>query len=260
MSEPVSKLKIGVFVVTGVALFIASIIMFSGTRSFLHSYVPFHVHLKSAQGLARGSVVSLSGMDVGNVQQIKFDDTSMMDVRVDVLAEVAHRITKDSTASIRTQGALGDKYIYIVPGGPEDTPLAIDGDIKTESQQDLLEMLTSGKGPDLSVMLATVKELNQLLNSLNSNDRMAKLIDNLAMASQGLAKLSTEPGIHDSFTHLKSVLQKIDDGKGTLGLLINDPALHDRLMSLLGDEPRNRYLKPLLREAIKQNEQNQRAR
>jgi phospholipid/cholesterol/gamma-HCH transport system substrate-binding protein len=260
VSEPISKIKVGTFVIAGVALFITSIIMFSGTRSFLHSYTSFHIRFRSTQGLAKGSVVSLSGMDVGNVQEIKFDDDSSMNVRVDVLAEVAKRITAGSVASIRTQGALGDKYIYLSPGVSSDTPLAPGADIKTETQQDFLEMITSGKGPDLSVVLATVKEFNQLLNSLNSNDRLVNLIDNVAKASQGLAKLSTEPNIQGSFLHLKNVLQKIDDGTGTLGLLINDPALHDRLMNLLGDEPRNRYLKPLLREAIKQNEQTQRAR
>lgn len=79
-------------------------------------------------------------------------------------------------------------------------------------------------------------------------------MENIVSASQNIGALAKDPNISASFKHLKNVLYKIDSSEGTLGLLINDATLHDRLVGLLGDAPRNKYLKPLLREAIKQNE------
>ena len=264
MTEPVSRIKIGLFMVVGVALVLASIIMFSGNHNFFHSYSIFKIHFQSIQGLAKGSVVSISGMDVGDVRKITFGDDSSMVVSVEILSAAAKRLTKSSIASIRTQGALGDKYIYINPGRAGETALASGSVIPSQNENDFIDMLTNGKGPDLSIALHTLQEFNDLLNALNSNDRLAALVDNLSTAttnisnaSSNISKLADEPDLRESFWHLKNILKKIDDGDGTLGRLINDPTLHDRLISILGDEPRNRYLKPLLREAIRQNEENQ---
>jgi hypothetical protein len=37
--------------------------------------------------------------------------------------------------------------------------------------------------------------------------------------------------------------------------LINNPALHDRLMALIGENPRNKYMKSLLRQSIQTEDQ-----
>ncbi len=267
MTEPISKIKVGAFVVIGVAFLLVSIIMFSGDRNIFLRRTNYVIHFQSTQGLVKGSIVSISGMDVGDVQKITFGDASSMDVHVEVLSDAAKRLTKSALASIRTQGALGDKYVYIKLGNPNDPPLKPGSVIPSQNQNDFIDMLTNGKGPDLSIALQTLHEMNELLDSLNANNRLATLVDNMSAASTNLsksssdlAKVADQPDIHESFHHLRNILKKIDDGDGTLGRLINDPTLHDRLLSLLGDEPRNRYLKPLLREAIRQNEENRKSR
>ena len=86
---------------------------------------------------------------------------------------------------------------------------------------------------------------------------ISKASSNLSTASANISKVADDPDIRESLYHLNNILKKIDDGNGTLGRLINDPTINDRILSLLGDEPRNRFLKPLLRAAIRQNEENQ---
>jgi phospholipid/cholesterol/gamma-HCH transport system substrate-binding protein len=54
----------------------------------------------------------------------------------------------------------------------------------------------------------------------------------------------------DSVTKLDRILTKIDKGEGTLGALINDPALHDQLKSLLGANRRSQSMKNLMRLSI----------
>lgn len=263
MTEPISKIKIGAFTVGGVALLVFSIILLGGNESFFHSYTTYHIRFQSTEGLTEGSVVSFSGMDVGSVENIQFSKNSDLDVSVEILSDVAKRLTNSSVASIRTQGALGDKYVYIKPGQMSDPVLKPGAVIPSMNSGDFIDMLTSGKGPNFSTVLQTVRELNELLNSLNSDGRLANMVDKIASASSSLSntssnitKIADDPDIRKSFWHLRNILKKIDNGNGTLGRLINDPTIHDRLVNLLGDEPRNRFLKPLLREAIRQNEQN----
>jgi phospholipid/cholesterol/gamma-HCH transport system substrate-binding protein len=254
MTEKNLNLKTGLFVTFGIVLLLSSILLFGGARDLFRSYVFYQVEFRSTQGLSRGSVVSLSGMEVGHVTDISFSDKALLVARLRIDKTYSPLITTKSIATIRTQGALGDKFIYINPGETRGETIAPEGLIPTETTPDLIEMITQGKGPDFSLVLSTLHELNTLLNNLNSNGKSAQLMGSLVGASQNVSSLVNEPSLHESFDHLKSILSKVDRGQGTLGALINDSTLYNRLVSLVGDEPRNRYLKPLLREAIKQNE------
>jgi phospholipid/cholesterol/gamma-HCH transport system substrate-binding protein len=60
----------------------------------------------------------------------------------------------------------------------------------------------------------------------------------------------TAKDLSQSVRSLASVLNKIDNGNGSLGALINDPTLHNRLTKFLGGEPRQQYLKSLIRKSI----------
>jgi phospholipid/cholesterol/gamma-HCH transport system substrate-binding protein len=200
-----------------------------------------------------GSLVSIAGMPVGNVHRIEFSPDKQLVAVLNIDKNFQQLLTNDSIASIRTQGALGDKYIYITPGSSSGEVIADNEFIKSETQPDLIDLI-SGKGPDVTVVAEILKELNQLLHNLNSGGKSALLMENLVIASQDVSKLMNEPNIKESLLHLRNILKRIDKGEGTLGQLVNDSTLHDKLVGLLGDSPRNKYLKPLLREAIKENE------
>jgi phospholipid/cholesterol/gamma-HCH transport system substrate-binding protein len=47
--------------------------------------------------------------------------------------------------------------------------------------------------------------------------------------------------------NLNSILQKIDRGEGTLGLLVNDPTLYDDLKLLVGGAQRSLLVRSLIR-------------
>jgi phospholipid/cholesterol/gamma-HCH transport system substrate-binding protein len=251
MDNP-SQTRTGFFVAVGIGLLIASILFFGGDRAFFTRYNQYEVKFSSTQGLGPGSVVSLAGVEVGNVKTIRFDDEMKLVATVEIERRFASRVTNESLANIRTQGALGDKYIYITVS-PTGTPLKEGERIPTDVSPDFLDVI-SGKAADLSVAVDALKELNQLLHNINANGRSANLMESLLLASQNLGKLTGEPSIKESFLHLRNVLRKIDEGQGTLGELVNNSELHNRLMGILGEPSRNQYLKPLLREAIKQNE------
>ena len=253
MSDSASNIKSGFFVVIGLILLVLSVLFFGGERSFFSTYNKYKIKLRSAQGLGVGSVVSISGKTAGNVSEISFTEDGSLLATVKVEDEFAFLLNEKSLASLRTQGALGDKYIYIEPGPLSENSLPENSMITTDQQPDLFDVIAE-KASDLSAFTETVQELNKLLVNINSGNKSALLMENLVLASHNISKMVSEPEIRSSLTHLKSVLQKIDSGQGTLGQLVNDPALYNQLVSLMGEEPRSKFLKPLLREAIIQNE------
>ncbi len=254
MSEKNAQIRTGVFVTAVTALLIVSILFFGGDRAFLKSYVFYKIKFKSTQGLVPGSVISVAGVEVGHIEQITFTAEHTLDTIISVEKTHMPLVNENSEASIRTQGALGDKYIYITAGTEGAKPLTPGDYIKAEDSGDIMEIL-SNKMSDLTALTETVKELNILLHNLNADGKSAHITENIIGATKGISNLTSDANIKATFATLKSVLNKIDAGEGTLGKLVNDASIYERLVNLLGDAPRNQYLKPLLREAIKQNEQ-----
>lgn len=95
----------------------------------------------SVSGLKEGSYVEAAGVRVGKVSKIEFDPgkylaTITMQINDDVM------VNEDATASIRTAGIIGDKFVKISPGG-SDTYLKPGMEItETEPSINLEELIS----------------------------------------------------------------------------------------------------------------------
>jgi phospholipid/cholesterol/gamma-HCH transport system substrate-binding protein len=81
----------------------------------------YHVTAKfdNIGDLKPGSPVSMAGVRIGDVENIRFDAhdyKAAVTLRID---PQFNQIPDDSDASIQTQGLLGGKYVGISPGGSE---------------------------------------------------------------------------------------------------------------------------------------------
>ena len=71
-------------------------------------------------GLKSGAAVTMAGVKVGRVREIKINpETFQADVAID-LSEQYNNIPEDSNAKILTAGLLGEQYIGIEPGGADE--------------------------------------------------------------------------------------------------------------------------------------------
>jgi phospholipid/cholesterol/gamma-HCH transport system substrate-binding protein len=246
------EIKVGIFAALGLLAFLSSIILLGGDKVFFKSTYRLRVMFEDVQGLSRGSVVSLEGVPVGNVRSMNFiPQSKKIEVMMDIDSQFRPRITAGSVASVKTQGALGDKYIYI-QGGPLDAPaLADNAMVDTSTEGDLLDLI-SKKGAEFAQILEVFKEVKDLVHSMNADNRMGRLMQNLVADSGQLKDVLSES--HKPLARLDSILTKIDRGDGTLGALINDPTLHSRLLQMFGGNTRNKFLTPMIRESIKESE------
>lgn len=261
--------KVGLFVAIGLLVVTLSILALGGNRIFLTRYANYRVQFSEVQGLFPGSVVSLAGVPVGNIKKIDFGTDNKLELLLLVNVEHASRITEGSTAEIRTQGALGDKFIYISPGPNTAKPIEPMSLLPANDSGDFLKMLNS-KEDGAGRAFELIKEMHLLVASLNQHGRPAQVMANLADITGQFKKTIVEldklvADLHEEIpknkklsqavTSLNSILEKIDKGQGSLGQLINDPSVHQSLKSLLGGSPRSKYIKSMLRESIQQSEQ-----
>jgi phospholipid/cholesterol/gamma-HCH transport system substrate-binding protein len=114
-----SKVRLGVFISMGLALFIAGI-YFVGQRQELFSST-FQVSgiFMDINGLQVGNNVRFSGINVGIVQNIRqiTDSTVQVDMMIDEHAKKF--IKKNAKAIIGTDGLMGNKIVSITPGSPD---------------------------------------------------------------------------------------------------------------------------------------------
>lgn len=87
-------------------------------------------------GLTERAKVSLSGVPIGEVTEIRIDTQRLMaEVELLIYAEIDY-LSVDSSAQILTAGLLGEKYIGITPGFEDD--LLKEGGVIQDTQSALV--------------------------------------------------------------------------------------------------------------------------
>lgn len=247
--------KVGIFVALSVFALLTSIFLLGGDKAFFRSYIQMKVNLEETSGLTTGAVVQIVGLPVGNVLKISFDENSnllVVDLKID--KRFASKITKGSTASIRTQGALGDKFIMIRPGPANAEILEPGATIASEEDSDLLSTLGKSGGK-----IEKIFEILDRVNKMVSDLEKGRFAKNLANSAQGVQEAIATDGLKKGLVHFGNIMQKIDKGQGTLGALINDPTVHEDLKSIMGGAKRSNLLKYLIRQTVKSNEDGEKA-
>lgn len=135
------EMMVGVFMVVGFLAF-GWLAIRLGEAPFLSQGRTYRLDasFNNVSGLKRGAEVQISGVNVGTVQGIRLDEDNLALVTMQLQRNV--RLPKDSMASIKTQGIIGDKYIQLTLGG--DTEMYKTGDtlVDTESTLDIESLIS----------------------------------------------------------------------------------------------------------------------
>jgi phospholipid/cholesterol/gamma-HCH transport system substrate-binding protein len=112
------KIRLGMFVTIGAALFIMGIFFIGQKQRLFSSTIQIKFLCKDVSGLQPGNNVRFSGINVGTVDNIEIvtDSTVQVDLLID--KSVKDFIKKDAQASIGSEGLMGDKVVNISTGSP----------------------------------------------------------------------------------------------------------------------------------------------
>jgi phospholipid/cholesterol/gamma-HCH transport system substrate-binding protein len=266
--------KVGLFIGAGLIAVMAAILLLGGEEMFFARYIYLRARFQEVQGLFPGSIVSLAGVPVGNVSSIQFVlEENKLDVVLKIKHNFQNRLYVGTTAEIRTQGALGDKYVFLNPGAPGKKVLGTDS-VLPGIENDYFKLLTD-REDGVARIVDLIKEMHILIASINQNGRSGQMMRDMATSltkfSSTLTQIDGLVGdlrgqipengkLRAALIHLSDIMAKIDQGKGTLGQLINDPSVYQNLKAYLGGSARNRYMKDMIRETIQKSEIEQEAK
>ena len=253
-----TQIKVGAFLLAGLIVLLTTIFMLGSNKSMFQEVIILKSSFDSVQGLNKGAVVSLSGVKIGNIESLDFDEQkNLVEVYYRVDAEFKQKIKKDSRIEIRTQGALGDKFLYITPGKSESH--VSNGDrIESDYGNDLISVI-SKRGNETENVFEILKDIKKITGSLAENNKVDKIAGNLERASSNLVVLTDElnktikgGSINRSTEKLENILSKIEKGEGTLGALINDKSIHERIKNILGAGQKDAQIKSILKSSVEE--------
>jgi phospholipid/cholesterol/gamma-HCH transport system substrate-binding protein len=239
--------KVGIFVLFGLVLTIVTIVLLGSSEDMFTRKQYFTAHFDAVDGLIEGAKVSLNGIKVGTVKTVAFDEEKKnIVIRFGVKLANLPLIREDATVEIATQGVLGDKYISINGGTADKPQLKTDSDIPRRQGQDIAGFLSKS-----DQLLVTLNSMASSMDRIFKSIESGKTIQSISGTTDSLNKMFASGNIQGVFKDLRSIMQKIDNGTGTLGALVNDPALYENARSLVGGANRNRIIRNLVRQTVK---------
>ena len=135
------EIGVGVFVSLGMAaLFVLAMKVSNLAESTGGDGYRVQARFDNVGGLKVRSPVTMSGVRVGRVSRISFDDQQYVAVVTMEIGAEYDRIPIDTSASIYTAGLLGEQYVGLEAGG-EERFLAEGGEITLTQSALLLEQV-----------------------------------------------------------------------------------------------------------------------
>src|ERR1019366_7859569 len=112
-----SQLKVGSLVVAALAALVVLIFLMSDSTGGLFTRkIGFRAYFENANGLKVGAPVTLDGVTIGNVTNVRIlphHEPTAVEVQVRVGAQFLPSLHTDSTVAIFSAGVLGDSFLDI---------------------------------------------------------------------------------------------------------------------------------------------------
>ena len=242
------KIKATVFILVGFTLLVSYLVVIGNYQSIFSFSTDYKIVVDSAEGLFKGTPVAINGMKVGRVQNINLEQNKMV-IHLRVRTKYTPMVNESSIVEFKTEGFLGDKYINIYSTDFSKPPLKPGSNLNIKSTNSLSNLL-SKENNIIHVVTQFFEEGHKFLENLNEAENEENFGEVLRNTSSQLQKFLSDDknkDVKDILRHTKSILRKIDRGKGTLGAIVNDQSLHNQAISFLGGKPYKTVLKSIFK-------------
>ena len=220
------KLKLGVFVIIGLLIFIIAIYFIGQRQNIFAKTFSISANFNNVNGLIPGNNVRYSGINVGTVKTISMVNDSTINVLMNIDENMLDHIKKDAIVTIGTDGLVGNMIVNIIPG--EGNAGAIEpGDvIKSYTKIGTSDMLNTLSVTNENAALLTAKLLKIADAMDDSKGTFGMLINDTIMASNlketvnqfRIASIEASKTIKE----LNTIISSINFNESVAGVLLND--------------------------------------
>ena len=191
--------KLGMFVIGALLLFAVTIFFIGKQKNMFGSTFRIQANFKNVSGLTVGNNVRFSGINIGTVDEIQLVSDSSVVVSMTIEKDVQKFIKIDATASIGSDGLMGDKVVTIYPGTHSKKIIQENGKIGSVEAIEMDDIMRTAKVTMENASVIT-QELAQFTYDMNNghgtisrlmtDEKLANSLDktmtNLQNSSKGL--------------------------------------------------------------------------
>ena len=219
MSKPANKTIIGGFVLGAVALALVAVILFGSGKFFRKTETWLSIFEGSVKGLNVGSPVMFRGVQIGQVTNIIVTfEHAQLAVLIPVLFEIDSDKFKD--IGTRTEKSANEMYQALIETGLRAQlqmqslvtgQLLINIDFYPDTPAQLIgidqfkEKISLEGWWEIPSVSTPLQELEKALSDIN----IKEITDDVKQAMNGIAKLATNPELHEGIGVLKNTLTDI---------------------------------------------------
>jgi phospholipid/cholesterol/gamma-HCH transport system substrate-binding protein len=222
MFKNMSSVRLGVFVVLGLALLVVAIFLLGQKNSLFSSTFNVKAYFRDVQGLKNGATVRLSGIDIGSVNKITIvnDTSGRVEVSMNLQTDIQRFIRTDTKATIETEGLVGNKVVVLKIGSSSAEPIGDGGYIQAEEPQGFSAIIAQTEGT-MQYMKTMTKDLSEIIDRINNGEgTIGKLIndDGLYKNAEDLTKQADQSlkSISDQLTRTVGVFDTLGSGVKTV--------------------------------------------
>jgi phospholipid/cholesterol/gamma-HCH transport system substrate-binding protein len=223
-----SQLRVGITVLVAASTLGFLLFLMSSTGGWFTRRITVKSYFDNAQGLRRGAPVRLSGVDIGNVTDIrvvndKDKQQTPVEVTMKITTQYGYALRRDSVTSLETAGVLGETFLDIDSSQALGPPLQNGDTLPTQVHPDFNQVVRASQ--------STLQNMDALLKRA---DRI------LAFAESGkgsLGKLIYDPTLYNRFSatvgDFQKIVNEVGSGQGSLGALISRNDAYDKFTAVL---------------------------
>jgi phospholipid/cholesterol/gamma-HCH transport system substrate-binding protein len=253
MATASSTFRVGLFVLLGAAALFAGVVLVGTQEGLFHPTFRVSAYVNSVEGVRSGSAVRLDGVDIGIVDGVEVsprDNKVRLDLKLNAGAKGFVR--KDSYATIRPEGLVGNYYVDVTVGSPAGEQIE-DGDLirsreairltdVLDNTDAIMENIRRSSG-ELTKTLAAINEGHGTLGKLIASEEIYRHLEH--MSSQADAGVTGAVGKVDTLSvsvrdvvhradsvlaNMNAMCTRLNGGEGTIGALLTERTIYDSLL------------------------------
>jgi phospholipid/cholesterol/gamma-HCH transport system substrate-binding protein len=221
-----SQLKVGVIVLVGTVILTAMLFLMTSSSGLgvLSRKLTITTYFANSSGLKEGAAVNLQGVTIGTVKSVTLVTTP---ARKLTPVKVTMKINEAAARDLRQDSKAALTTIGVLGDTVVDinSQYAVGPPLKDGDELKTLE--TPSLTDVVKASQGTIESLNVILAKVNG------IVDNLQSGKGTVGMLINDPGIYNranaAIDQLNTLGTNLNKGRGSIGKLLTDDALYNRL-------------------------------
>jgi phospholipid/cholesterol/gamma-HCH transport system substrate-binding protein len=206
----------GGFLLVLIIITVVTLLVIAQSKGWFQTQNTYRIKFRQGYNLLQGSLVKMFNTEIGKVALLSITQTTerpQVEVVIKVNQEYANLIRQDSVAEVVSPTLIGSEYVEISPGTSGYPRIEPHGDIPSRERKSVTEHLAE-------------------LASEENIQKVKVMLLNLSKFSEDLK--NDEKVLQAALNHIDKVFLNLAEGKGTLGMLVMQKDLYNRVNQAVG--------------------------